>query len=75
MSKHPSYVPGPAAGAEVRKAGDVWTLVLVRDLERLLAGAPIGRIVGVAAMSFDGWQRLTTEYSKQLGVEPSEGNS
>src|SRR6185436_20349172 len=27
-------------------------------LERFLAGQPIGRIVGPAAMTFDGWQRL-----------------
>lgn len=27
-----SYQPGPAAGAEVRKDGEKWTLVLVRDL-------------------------------------------
>lgn len=26
------YTPGPAAGAEVRKEGDRWTLVLVREL-------------------------------------------
>ncbi|MFY3746366.1 SRPBCC family protein [Anaeromyxobacter sp. Red801] len=26
------YVPGPAAGAKVRKEGERWTLVLVRDL-------------------------------------------
>jgi uncharacterized protein YndB with AHSA1/START domain len=26
------YVPGPATGAQVRKDGDTWTLVLVRDL-------------------------------------------
>jgi uncharacterized protein YndB with AHSA1/START domain len=26
------YQPGPAAGAEVRKAGEKWTLVLVREL-------------------------------------------
>lgn len=32
MKNRESYVPGPAAGAEVRKAGDNWTLVLVRDL-------------------------------------------
>ena len=32
MSKRESYVPGPAAGAEVQKEGDRWTLVLVRDL-------------------------------------------
>jgi uncharacterized protein YndB with AHSA1/START domain len=27
-----SYVPGPAAGAEIRKEGEQWTLVLVREL-------------------------------------------
>ena len=27
-----SYTPGPAAGAEVRKDGEKWTLVLVRQL-------------------------------------------
>ena len=26
------YVPGPAAGAEIQKDGDRWTLVLVREL-------------------------------------------
>jgi len=38
-------------------------------LDRLLAGQPIGRIVGAEAMKFDGWQRLTGEYAKQFGVE------
>lgn len=38
-------------------------------LDRLLAGEPIGRIVGADAMQFEGWQRLTTEYAKQFGVE------
>jgi uncharacterized protein YndB with AHSA1/START domain len=38
-------------------------------LERLLAGQPIGRIVGPAAMKVGGWQRLNAEYAKQLGVE------
>src|SRR4030095_13569682 len=32
MIHRESYAPGPAAGAEVRKDGDAWTLVLVRDL-------------------------------------------
>jgi uncharacterized protein YndB with AHSA1/START domain len=26
------YVPGPASGAEVRKDGELWTLILVREL-------------------------------------------
>jgi uncharacterized protein YndB with AHSA1/START domain len=32
MSDREVYAPGAAAGAEVRKAGDRWTLVLVREL-------------------------------------------
>jgi len=35
-------------------------------LYRLLAGDPIGRIVGPDAMKFEGWQRLTAEYGKQF---------
>jgi uncharacterized protein YndB with AHSA1/START domain len=38
-------------------------------LDRLLAGEPIGRIVGADAMKFDGWQRLHAEYVKQFGIE------
>jgi uncharacterized protein YndB with AHSA1/START domain len=38
-------------------------------LDRLLGGAPIGRIVGPAAMKFDGWQRLNAEYARQFGIE------
>jgi uncharacterized protein YndB with AHSA1/START domain len=34
MRNRESYVPGSAAGAEIRKQGDKWTLVLVRDLRR-----------------------------------------
>jgi uncharacterized protein YndB with AHSA1/START domain len=38
-------------------------------LERLLAGEPIGRMVGAKAVKFGGWQRLNAEYAKQFGVE------
>jgi len=38
-------------------------------LDRLLSGAPIGRIAGSEAMKFEGWQRLNMEYAKQFGVE------
>ena len=38
-------------------------------LERLLAGEPIGPIVGGEAMKFEGWQRLNAEYAKQFGIE------
>ncbi len=33
MSRRETYAPGAAAGAEVRKDGDKWTLVLVRELD------------------------------------------
>jgi uncharacterized protein YndB with AHSA1/START domain len=32
MSDLETYTPGPASGAEVRKGGDKWTLILVREL-------------------------------------------
>jgi hypothetical protein len=38
-------------------------------LDRLLAGQPIGRMVGSDAIKFGGWQRLNTEYATQFGVE------
>jgi uncharacterized protein YndB with AHSA1/START domain len=34
MSSRADYKPGPAAGAEVRKDSDRWTLVVVRDLKQ-----------------------------------------
>jgi len=39
-------------------------------LDRLLAGQPIGRMVGPDAMKFGGFQRLHAEYAKQFGIEP-----
>ena len=42
-------------------------------LERLLAGQPIGRIVGADALNFGGWQRLNAEYAKQFGIETPNG--
>ncbi|MBV9778841.1 MAG: SRPBCC domain-containing protein [Acidobacteriaceae bacterium] len=32
MTNHEQYTPGPASGAQVRKGGEKWTLVLVREL-------------------------------------------
>ena len=39
-------------------------------LDRLLAGKPIGRIVGADAMKSAGWQRLVAQYAKQFDSEP-----
>jgi uncharacterized protein YndB with AHSA1/START domain len=39
-------------------------------LDRALAGQPVGRIVGMDALKFGGWQRLNAEYAEQFGVEP-----
>ena len=38
-------------------------------LDHLLSGTPLGRIVGMEVMKFDGWQRLNAEYAQQFGVE------
>ena len=38
-------------------------------LDRLLSGAPTGRMTGGEAMKSGGWQRLSAEYAKQFGVE------
>jgi hypothetical protein len=176
MTDHAQYTPGPASGAQVRKNGEKWTLILVRDLrhtpenvwqaltdpaqlrewapfeadgkldapgatvhltwvgtaqvsetkvtradrprlleyhdirwqldplgtgtrltlwhsidrrfvswgaagwhicfdvlDRLLAGQPIGRLLGSDAMQLEGWQRLTAEYAKQFATEPPNG--
>jgi uncharacterized protein YndB with AHSA1/START domain len=32
MTNRDQYAPGPASGAEVRKGGETWTLILVREL-------------------------------------------
>ena len=32
MTDRDQYTPGPAGGAEVRKDGEKWTLILVREL-------------------------------------------
>ena len=32
MSARANYIPGPAFGAEARKGGELWTLILVREL-------------------------------------------
>jgi len=41
-------------------------------LGRLLAGEPIGRMVGPDAVKFAGWQRLKAEYAEQFGTLKGE---
>jgi hypothetical protein len=43
--------------------------ICIDVMDRLLGGAPIGRIVGPEAMKFGGWQRLNAEYAKRFGIE------
>lgn len=38
-------------------------------LDRLLAGNPIGRVLGADTMKLAGWQQLVGEYAKQFGAE------
>lgn len=40
-------------------------------LDQLLAGDPLGRMVGMEVMQLEGWQRLTAEYAEQFGVKNS----
>jgi uncharacterized protein YndB with AHSA1/START domain len=40
-------------------------------LDRLLAGAPIGRVVGPDVMKLSGWHRLCAEYGKRFANDPS----
>ncbi len=40
--------------------------ICIDVLDQLLAGDPLGRIVGGEAMKFE-WPRLNAEYSKQFG--------
>jgi uncharacterized protein YndB with AHSA1/START domain len=42
-------------------------------LDRWLAGRPIGRIVGGAAMKFQ-WQRLNAEYAGKFGIEAKQSH-
>jgi hypothetical protein len=37
-------------------------------LEHTLTGTPLGRIVGPAAMKFEGWRRLNADYAAQFGI-------
>ncbi|RJO69317.1 SRPBCC family protein [Nocardia panacis] len=60
-------IPAPGAAAMIA-AG--WHICL--DVaEYLLAGSPIGPIVGAAAMDH-GWSDLNIGYSQQLGIEPMD---
>jgi uncharacterized protein YndB with AHSA1/START domain len=44
-------------------------------LTHLLDDAPIGRLVGMDAMKFEGWQRLHAEYAKMFGVKATPESS
>jgi uncharacterized protein YndB with AHSA1/START domain len=79
----PAYMPGPAAGAEVRKDGDKWTLVLVRELrhpptrvwealtepEHLRAWAPFDADRNLGTV---GPAKLTTVGAPQMPVSETE---
>jgi uncharacterized protein YndB with AHSA1/START domain len=38
-------------------------------LDGLLAGEPIGRLVGPEALKLGGWRQLNADYAKQFGIE------
>jgi hypothetical protein len=80
MSSREPYAPGAASGAEVRKDGEKWTLVLVRDLphppakvwkaltdpDHLREWAPFDSDRNLGTVG--GWQRLNAEYARQFGI-------
>ena len=37
-------------------------------MDHSLSGTPLGRIVGLQAMNFEGWQRLNADYARQFGT-------
>ncbi|MFO0728522.1 MAG: SRPBCC family protein [Myxococcota bacterium] len=55
---HKNYIAMGAAG---------WHVCL-DVLDQLLAGTPIGRLVGADAMQFQPWHRLHAEYAELFGV-------
>jgi hypothetical protein len=58
------YAPGPASGAQARKDGDKWTLILVRELrhppEKVWQALPTRRICasGRPSTPMEAWLRL-----------------
>ena len=83
MNSHEPYAPGAAFGAEVRKEGEKWTLVLVRDLrhpparvwealtdpEHLREWAPFDSDRSLATV---GTAKLTTVGAPQLHVTETQ---
>jgi hypothetical protein len=63
MTTREQYTPGPARGTQVRKDGEKWTLILVRELchapENVWRHLPIRRIyaVGRPLRSTGAWLR------------------
>ena len=64
MTDSEQYTPGPAHGAQVRKGGDKWTLILVRELrhspEKVWQALPTRRSCasGRRLKSMGAWIRL-----------------
>ena len=65
MTDRDRYTPGPASGAEMRKDGGKWTLILVRELRICASGRPF-RPMGA-------WVRLPPSF--RTAVEPEEAST
>jgi hypothetical protein len=79
MIDREQYTPGPASGAQVRKDGEQWTLVLVRELRhapekvwqaltdpaQLREWAPFDADGGLGTVG------ANAEYAKQFGLKGS----
>ena len=64
MTDREQYTPGPASGAQIRKDGEKWTLILVRELrhspERVWQALTDQRICGsgLPLKLMEAWIRL-----------------
>ena len=63
MSSREPYAPGAASGAEVRKEGEKWTLVLLRDLSH-----PPAQVWKALTAPFDSDRNLGTVGTAKLST-------
>jgi hypothetical protein len=63
LGKGTRLTPGTTSIAVTSRGAPGWHICF-DVLDAHLAGEPIGRMVGMQTMKFDGWQRLQKEYAQ-----------
>ena len=56
MTNRDQYTPGPASGAQIRKDGEKWTLILVRELRH--SPEKVWQASGRPSTPMGAWVRL-----------------